>query len=232
MRTFGLLVVVVVLSGEASGADRLEQVRQARGADVLALVEKAGLSWPVDQVYLRVFKQERVVELWGSNRSRDPMVLVKTLPVCAASGELGPKRREGDLQVPEGLYEVAEFNPFSSYHLALKLSYPNASDRLRSDRRHPGGLIYLHGDCASIGCIAVEDGPVEELYLIASDSRRRPLRIDVFPARLTRRWLEAAPAAHRAFWAELLPAFERFEERRRPPAFTVDRKSGAYVVTP
>jgi murein L,D-transpeptidase YafK len=232
MRTLGLFLVSALLSGEAGAADRLARVRQARTADVKALVEKAGLSWPVDQVYLRVFKEERLVELWASNRPRDPMALVKSFPICAASGVLGPKRREGDLQVPEGLYEVAEFNPFSSYHLALKLSYPNASDRLRSDRQHPGGLIYLHGDCASIGCIAIEDGPVEELYLVAFDSKRRPLRIDVFPARLTRRWLEAAPAAHRAFWAELLPAYERFEERRRPPAFTVDRRSGAYVVTP
>jgi murein L,D-transpeptidase YafK len=229
-----LLLVVVLLSSTAFSADRVTKVRAARLADLKALVEKAGLPYPVAEVYVRVLKAEREVELWASGKRGDPMVLIKTYAICAASGEPGPKRQEGDLQVPEGLYEVSEFNPTSSYHLALKVSYPNASDRVRTtDAAHPGGLIYMHGKCASIGCIAIEDAQIEEVYLTSLDATGKPVRIDLFPARLTKEWL-AAPSgeAHREFWGELLPAFEQFEAKHRPVAFTVDKKTGRYVIKP
>ncbi|MEW5738343.1 MAG: L,D-transpeptidase family protein [Myxococcota bacterium] len=222
--------LVLFLALEAAGADKVKEVRQRRAADLQALVTAAGLSLPVDEVYLRAFKAERELELWAGKKGQ-PLTLVKRYPFCAASGELGPKRREGDLQVPEGLYVVPEFNPTSNFHLSMKVSYPNASDRLRSDRDRPGGLIYLHGGCASIGCIAIEDGPIEEVYLLALDARVRPIRFDIFPRRLTDEAmasLEDAP--HAAFWKELKPAFDAFETSRRPARFTVDAKTGAYRI--
>ncbi|MFZ5443658.1 MAG: L,D-transpeptidase family protein [Myxococcota bacterium] len=224
-----LLLLVCALS-TAALADKVKDVRARRAADVKALVEKAGLSYPVDEVYLRAFKKERQLELWASQRGK-PMVLVKAWPFCAASGELGPKRREGDLQVPEGLYEVPSFNPFSDYHLSMKVSYPNQSDRLRSDAKRPGGLIYLHGSCASIGCIAIEDEPIEEVYLIAFDAKVRPIRFDIFPAQLTDENLAAlGPSVYADFWKhELQPAWAAFERSRRPPSFRVS-KTGAYVL--
>jgi murein L,D-transpeptidase YafK len=224
------MVVVLALSSTALAADKVKEVRARRLADVKALLEKAGLSFPVDEVYLRAFKKERVVELWASKKGQ-PMHLVKSYPFCAASGELGPKRKEGDLQVPEGLYEVPEFNPGSAYHLSMKVSYPNASDRLRSDPKTPGGLIYLHGNCASIGCIAIEDEPIEEVYLIALEAKRRPIRFDLFPMRLTAEALAAAEGEpHLDFWKELAPAFTAFEQVHRPAGFRVNPKTGAYFV--
>ena len=225
-----LLALALVYSLPIEGADRLSEIRARRTQDVTALLRAAGLTGPVDEVYLRAFKAERELELWAGPRGT-PLTLVKRYPFCAASGELGPKRREGDLQVPEGLYEVPEFNPASSFHLSMKVSYPNASDRVRSDRARPGGLIYLHGRCASIGCIAIEDGPIEEVYLLALDARTRPIRFDVFPMRLTAAALAArADSPHAALWRELQPAFEAFETSRRPARFTVDGTSGAYRV--
>lgn len=222
--------LLLLLLSSLAFADKVKEVRALRGADVKALVEKAGLSYPVDEVYLRGFKKDRQLELWAGQRGR-PLVLVKTYPFCAASGELGPKRKEGDLQVPEGLYEVPEFNPFSDYHLSMKVSYPNASDRLRSDARRPGGLIYLHGNCASIGCIAIEDGPIEEVYLISLDAKRRPIRFDLFPTRLTDEALAALEGdPHLAFWRELQPAYLSFETSKRPAPFRVSPKTGAYVL--
>lgn len=222
-------LLLVTLVSMTALADKVKDVRARRAADVKALVEKAGLSYPVEEVYLRAFKQERELELWAGKRGK-PLVLVKTYPFCAASGELGPKRKEGDLQVPEGLYEVPEFNPGSSYHLSMKISYPNASDRVRSDPKQPGGLIYLHGNCASIGCIAIEDGPIEEVYLISLDARRRPIRFDIFPTRMTDERVGALGDEHAAFWRELLPAFRSFEQARRPPLFSVAPGTGAYVI--
>lgn len=225
MRALALLLLSTVAL-----ADKVKDVRAARGADVKALVEKAGLTYPVDEVYLRGFKKERQLELWAGPHGK-PLTLIKTYPFCAASGELGPKRKEGDSQVPEGLYEVPSFNPFSDYHLSMKVSYPNASDRVRSDAKRPGGLIYLHGNCASIGCIAIEDAPIEEVYLIAFDAKRRPIRFDLFPMRLTDEALAASKdSPHQGFWKELQPAYVKFEASMRPATFTVSPKTGAYVL--
>jgi murein L,D-transpeptidase YafK len=221
-----VLLIAALLPMTSLSNARLQGVRAARADDVRRLLASAGVTGRVDTVYLRAFKEEKVVELWAGGAT-GPLALVKTYPVCAASGELGPKRQEGDLQVPEGLYDVVEFNPASNFHLSMKVSYPNASDRVRSDPKRPGGLIFLHGSCASIGCIAIEDGPIEEVFLIASGSRARP-RIDVFPARLTEAWLTAnASSPHAAFWVELAPAFAWFERTRRPAPFSIDR-TGAY----
>lgn len=226
-----LIVLSMLVASFTASADRVSSVRARREADVKAMLSKVGLSAPIEEVYVRVFKEERQVELWASSKAKSPLVLVKTWSVCAASGELGPKRQEGDLQVPEGLYEISEFNAASNYHLALKVSYPNASDRVRSDQKYPGGLIYMHGKCASIGCVAIEDEQIEEVYLLTLDAKKKPSRIDLFPRRLSLDWLDAQQASpHAAFWKELWPAYQQFEATHRVPAFLVDRKTGAYVV--
>lgn len=223
-----LVWLLLIVSTTVLAADRVKEVRQRRTADVKALVEKAGLTYPVDEVYLRAFKKEKKLELWASKRGQ-PMTLVKTYDFCSASGELGPKRREGDLQVPEGLYEVPSFNPFSDYHLSMKVSYPNASDTVRSDAKRPGGLIYLHGNCVSIGCIAIEDAPIEEVYLIAFDAKVRPIRFDIFPAKLDDVTTVGA-SEHLDFWKELTPAYTSFEKTKRPARFSVNSRTGAYSV--
>lgn len=225
-----LLVLLTLVATSAFAKDKVNEVRARRTADVKAMLEKVGLTYPVDEVYLRGFKKERVLELWAGKPGK-PLVLVKSYPFCAASGDLGPKRKEGDLQVPEGLYEVPSFNPYSDYHLSMKVSYPNASDALRSDAKRPGGLIYLHGSCASIGCIAIEDEPIEEVYLITIDAKKRPIRFDIFPTRLDPEGLASLKESPFAdFWKELAPAYMSFEQTRRPAAFSVSKKTGAYVL--
>ena len=134
--------------------------------------------------------------------------------------------------MPEGFYELQSFNPQSNFHLSLQVSYPNASDRVLSDKAKPGGAIYIHGNCASIGCIAIEDGPIEEVYLFALDAKVRRIPIHIFPQRLDAagvKELEAGP--HGAFWKELVPGYLLFEQTRRPPAAKVDAKTGSYAVS-
>jgi len=219
------LLLLLVLLGAPK--DRVADARARRSEDLAALLKQAGLTAKPTEVYLRAFKKERQVELWAGPRGK-PLSLVKTYAICAASGELGPKRIEGDLQVPEGLYEVTELNPTSSYHLSLKVGYPNASDRVRSDPRKPGGLIYLHGNCVSIGCIAIEDAQIEEVYLITADAKVR--RIDIFPMRLGDAAFEAGASVD--LWRELRPAYTQFEKTKRPASFSVDPKTGSYRVKP
>lgn len=219
------------MTSTALAKDRVADARLRRTADVQALAKAAGLSYPVGEVYLRAFKKERVLELWAGEPKK-PLKLVKSYPFCAASGELGPKRREGDLQVPEGFYELKSFNPQSNFHLSVEVSYPNASDRVLSDPKKPGGLIYIHGNCASIGCIAIEDGPIEEVYLFALDAKVRRIPIHIFPQRLDEKALEeCAGTPHHAFWSQLAPGVALFEASKRPPAVKVDGKTGAYSLS-
>ena len=208
--------------------DRVATARRARTADVRALISEAGLKKPPEEIYLRAFKEEKLLELWGGPRGQ-PLTLIKRYPICAASGTSGPKRKEGDEQVPEGFYEVDGFNPTSNFHLSMKVSYPNASDRVLSDQQSPGGLIYLHGGCASIGCIAITDPAIEEVYLLASDATARPTHIDIFPRRLD---VAAVAVLKRSadddFWRQLAPGYQSFERDHRPPSVKVDAKTGAY----
>jgi hypothetical protein len=158
------LVLCVLLGGVAHAEDRVAAARRARQEALAQSLSAAGVAWPPEELYVRAFKLEREVEVWAGARGK-PLVRVKVYPVCAASGELGPKRQEGDLQVPEGFYLLDSFNPLSSFHLSMRVSYPNDSDRKLSDPRRPGGNIAIHGNCVSMGCIAIEDGPIEELAL-------------------------------------------------------------------
>jgi murein L,D-transpeptidase YafK len=223
----------------AHATDRVAAARQNQAAGLSQLFAAAGVPYPPEELYLRAFKHERELEVWAGARGQ-PLKKVKTYPFCAASGELGPKRQEGDLQVPEGFYTIDLFNPRSAYHLSIRVSYPNESDRLLG-RRPLGGAIMVHGNCVSIGCIAIEDGPIEELYILTLDSRAkmgRNVPIHIFPRRLDASGLaelEKLPQATEAliaFWRGLEPGWRLFEETQRPPQVAVDPKTGAYRVRP
>ena len=127
-----------------------------------------GLPWPAKSLYLRNFKYDGKLEAWIQTEINGPYKLFKTYNVCALAGNLGPKRFEGDYQVPEGFYYVNEFRPNSAYHMALGVNYPNASDKLLSDPKKPGGAIYIHGSCVTVGCIPITDELIKELYVLAA----------------------------------------------------------------
>lgn len=233
-----LVLAFTALCARAEPA-RVAAVRKARAAEVAALFKSAGVAFPPEQLYVRAFKHERELEVWAGSRA-GPLVKVKTYPFCAASGAPGPKRRQGDLQVPEGFYTLDMFNPYSDYHLSMRVSYPNAADKRFGGRGIDlGGNIFVHGDCVSIGCIAIEDGPIEELYLMALDTHaktRRHAPIHIFPRRLDDAGLaalakgRAADDALLAFWKSLQPAYTLFEQTRRVAVTSVHPRTGAYVV--
>ncbi len=233
-----LTCLLLTCTPEAHAKDRVAAARQSKAQVLTELFASAGMSYPPEELYLRAFKHERELEVWAGARGK-PLTKVKTYPFCAASGELGPKRREGDLQVPEGFYTIDLFNPRSTYHLSMRVSYPNESDRILG-RRPLGGAIMVHGNCVSIGCIAIEDDPIEELYVLTLDARAkmgREVPIHIFPRRLDAAGLEElARLPHAteplvAFWRGLEPGWRLFEETRRPPRVSVDPKTGAYRVS-
>jgi murein L,D-transpeptidase YafK len=218
---------------------RYPRVRAARVSAqprLEALFQKAGLRYPPGGILLRVFKLEGELELWARNDGRDPFVRVKTYPVCASSGTVGPKRREGDLQVPEGFYHVSGYNPWSRFHLSLRVDYPNASDRILGRGPRLGGDIFIHGSCVTIGCVPLRDGPIEEVYLAAVDARdggQARIPVHIFPCRLDGDWLRLERESWRRpglrdFWRNLKEGYDRFEKDHRLPRVSVDR-TGTYV---
>jgi len=140
------------------------------------------LTFPPKNVFIRVFKHERVLELWVTDSVCNKYKLFKTYRVCMNSGVLGPKRKEGDLQIPEGFYHITRLKTTTNYHLALKINYPNESDIILGNKYMPGGEIYIHGECVSIGCVSVSNNDIEEIFtLVKLLNNWGEVQVHIFP---------------------------------------------------
>jgi len=215
----------------SQAAEREQGAEKRRAAVVRELFRQAGLAFPPAELLLRAFKDENELEVWANDKPGKPLTLLARYGICRASGALGPKRREGDWQVPEGFYRVAHFNAASRFHLSLLVSYPNESDRLLGDRQKPGGEIMIHGDCRSRGCLAMSDERIEELWLMARGAKA-PVSVHLFPSRdipaLVKR---NEQPEHHAFWKNLDEGKRLFDRTHRPPTVRIDG-SGRYFFDP
>ena len=201
--------------------------------------EEKKLTWPPEEMYIRSFKYDRQLEVWVKGSAKESFKLFKTYKVCMQSGTMGPKRMQGDYQVPEGFYYINEFNPNSNYHLALGLNYPNASDKILSDSLRPGNAIYIHGNCVSTGCIPISDVPIEELYVIATRVKAMGqdfIPVHVFPIKYNVKksadYLDQTLQTNPSlidFAARLKEAFNYFEEKKQLPVIIVNKK-GEYII--
>jgi murein L,D-transpeptidase YafK len=218
---------------------RVEQIFRLKEDTLKKQFATAKLSFPPKQIYLRSFKYDSELEVWVRNSNADSFKLFKSYKVCALSGSLGPKRVEGDFQVPEGFYHVNVFNPKSTYHLSLGINYPNASDELLSDSLKPGGDIYVHGGCVTVGCIPIKDNQIEEVYLLASYAKENGqdfIPIHIFPVRynVTKSFHYLAMSCqenkeYQKFAVTLQQVFEHFNHYKKIPVIGVDEK-GEYIV--
>lgn len=197
--------------------------RRVQPALELGLAQ-AGLQF-ADPVFLRIFKHENELELWVRRGER--YELFRTWPICTWSGELGPKLRQGDRQSPEGFYSVgrSQLNPASRFHLSFNLGYPNAYDRAHG---RTGDFLMVHGDCVSIGCYAMGDAQIEQIYTLvdaALKGGQSRVEVHVFPFRFDRS-PHADWRSHRwgEFWANLEQGFDAFESTRVPPRIDVQRQ--------
>ncbi|MCX6995996.1 MAG: L,D-transpeptidase family protein [Kiritimatiellaeota bacterium] len=185
-----LLHIVMSLSLSVSVYGR-EKTVDDRVAQFGSVVEKrlapffaaASVPYPPARVTLIGFKQERVVQLYAAG-TNGLYRIIRSYPILAASGKLGPKLREGDAQVPEGLYRIESLNPNSRFHLSLRLNYPNEFDRAQAQaegRRNPGSDIMIHGNAVSIGCLAMGDSAAEELFVLAARTGLRRIAVILSP---------------------------------------------------
>jgi L,D-transpeptidase catalytic domain len=163
--------------------DRLSEFGAIVRARLQPCFGEIGVTYPPKKLVLVGLKQEKQLELWVSEGSTD-FRLLKTYPILAASGVTGPKLREGDRQVPEGLYRIESLNPNSRYHLALRVNYPNTFDKehgRRDGRTNLGSDIMIHGGAASIGCLAMGDQVAEDLFVLAAETRLENISVILAP---------------------------------------------------
>lgn len=188
-------------------------------------LKKQGIEWGAP-VFFRIFKQQSRVELWLEKDS--VFTRFRSYPICEMSGNLGPKLKQGDEQAPEGFYSVNQdwMWPFSSFHLAFNIRYPNAYDAAHG---RTGNSIMVHGGCSSSGCFAMTDDKIEEIYVLAEAALKNgqdTFQVHVFPFPLTDENLaKYSKSRWHDFWQSLKPGYDYFEHHKRPPAVWVTEKA-------
>jgi murein L,D-transpeptidase YafK len=198
---------------------------------VLERLAEIGSS-PSEPMVIRVYKQSSELEVWKRTRSGD-YALLKTYPICKWSGDLGPKFREGDMQSPEGFYDVtpALMNPKSSYWLSFNVGFPNKFDQAWG---RTGTYLMIHGDCLSVGCYAMTDDGIKEIYALARETFRggnSSFQLQLLPFRMTEANLsQHADSPHAPFWRDLKVGTDLFDATRRPPGWDVCERR--YVFSP
>jgi murein L,D-transpeptidase YafK len=201
------------------------------------IFEQKKLRYPAHDIYLRFFKAANEGELWARNDDTSKYTLVKTYRMCALSGSLGPKRWEGDRMVPEGFYFIDDFNPKSDFYLSLLLNYPNYADLIKGDKAKPGGDIYIHGGCVTVGCLPMTDPVIMEIYTLCLNAKlagQSYIPVHIYPIRFDRRGLDflgreyASDTTKQRFWVNLKGEYDYFEKNKRltPVMYTPD---GRYV---
>jgi hypothetical protein len=168
---------------------RLDQFGPRARARLKPYFDAAQVAYPPARLTLVGFKDEKVLQVYAADANQKPQ-LVRSYPILAASGGSGPKLREGDQQVPEGIYGIESLNPNSSYHLSLRVNYPNAFDReqaAREGRANLGGDIMIHGGAVSVGCLAMGDEAAEDLFILAADTGLTNIAVILSPVDFRKR---------------------------------------------
>lgn len=181
-------------------------------------------------VLLRIIKETKTLELWKQDRDNN-WSKIKAYEICAVSGELGPKKKQGDYQAPEGFYEItaSQLNPFSSYHLSINTGYPNKYDRAYL---YSGAALMIHGGCSSAGCYAMTDPNIEEIYAAVRDAIKggqKSVQLQIYPYEMgfLNMFLNRKNPNYK-FWTELKAGWDWFEQNKRP--IPVDIKDGKYYI--
>lgn len=182
-------------------------------------------------VYLRIFKEESLIELYVIKDNQ--YQLVDSYPICKYSGGLGPKTMESDFKSPEGFYSTSlnDLNPNSRYHLSFNIGYPNAFDK---SNNYTGKYLMVHGDCRSQGCYAMGNEGIEKIYRFieeALNNRQPQIDIHIFPFKMTESNMNRhSNSKYYPFWKQLKPAYDYFEEYQLAPIIYVSNKQ--YMVLP
>ena len=233
--TISLLIALAILSSQVFALQHVSSSRRSREAinRVRPFLEKELANRRLKYgapIFIRIFKEEKILEVWMKGESH--FILFKTYPVCTyGDGGLGPKTRQGDGKAPEGFYFVTpnRLNPMSNFHLSFNLGYPNRYDR---QHRRTGGALMVHGDCVSIGCYAMTDNGIEEIYALADAAFRNGqqfFRVHIFPFRMNNKNMgRHKGSTWYPFWKNLKKGYDLFENNGHIPP-NVEVRNNRYV---
>lgn len=245
MKTLIILILSVLSTAFVVTADFLadqkkhERVKEAYGEKKSLIAKQLkDLDLNLDNINLliTVFKEEQELTLYVKKKTDIKYKKLSTYQICANSGELGPKRKQGDGQVPEGFYSIDRFNPASSYYLSLGVNYPNQSDKIKSKAADLGGDIFIHGECVTIGCMPMTNDKIKEIYIYAIQARdngQLKIPVYIFPFKFTDENIAKYTEQYKAnagliqFWDNLKPGYDKFHTSFQELKMKVD-KNGNY----
>jgi murein L,D-transpeptidase YafK len=216
--------------------ERVKIAYQEMGALVTSTLKQQNI--PEDELNIMIiaYKSEQQLELFAKNKTDLVYKKILSYAICASSGILGPKRKQGDSQVPEGFYHINRFNPASFFNLSLGLNYPNQADRRKSKAKNLGGDIFIHGDCVTIGCLPMND-KIKEIYIYAIQAHQNGqlnIPVYIFPFKMDNEKLNKFKGLNTDkkelldFWDNLKTGYEKFNREPKELKETVD-SSGNYI---
>ncbi len=217
--------------------ERVQAAFEAKGSLVSEKLRMNGIQPEQLNILIVAYKEEKILEIFAKNKADKQYKKLVDYPICQQSGHLGPKWKQGDLQVPEGFYQIDRFNPVSTYYLSLGINYPNKADYLRSDAVDRGGDIFIHGECVTVGCLPMTNDLIQEIYLYAIQARQNGqvnIPVYIFPFRMTKGNMKIHQEELKKdkvlldFWRNLKTGFDTFEKEKKAISFSVDKK-GFYV---
>jgi murein L,D-transpeptidase YafK len=212
---------------------RVKTAYQEKEQVVKQKLEKVGVTGTYE-IFIRAFKSEKILEVWVKAKGQTLFVHLCDYAICSSSGDLGPKRKQGDCQTPEGFYHIDRFNPASNFYLSLGVSYPNSSDKILGNKGNLGGDIFIHGNCVTIGCIPLTDDIIKELYILAVEAKsngQAKIPVHIFPFRMSEENMTdygLRYSENKDFWENLQEGYNFFEKNKSLPSVTVDTK-GKYL---
>jgi murein L,D-transpeptidase YafK len=254
---FSLLLMLIATDNFKTQQLKYERVRTAydeKSEAVFVLLKAKNLESGKLRLFLRVFKKEQKLEIWAKNEGDKTFQILKIYDIVSPTGNLGPKRKQGDMQTPEGFYFIDRFNPVSNFHLSLGINYPNESDKILGEKGNLGGDIFIHGSNVTVGCMPMTDDKIKEIYILTVEARnagQSQIPVHIFPMNLSgNRFKELENYAKSSefleywsrlkggqnidyqrfikFWVNLKIGFDAFEQNHILPKVSVG-KDGVYI---
>ena len=226
LSTIFLSLNIVTFKDEQKKYSRVRQAYKDKAEKINTQLKNKSIKIAKLNVYIQIFKTEGVLELWGKNNTDGQFKLIREFDICESSGVIGPKREEGDLQVPEGFYSVNHFNPYSNFYLSLGIDYPNKSDRILGTKGNLGGAIYIDGNCVTIGCVPITDPEIKELYLYcveAKNNGQNSIPVTIFPTKLSNANFNILKEKYKGdsdkinLWTDLKKGYDGFNKTKKLP---------------
>jgi len=177
------------------------------------------------------YKDNDALDIYAKKKNEKIYAKLTSFKICTRSGQLGPKRKKGDNQVPEGFYYIDRFNPKSRFYISLGLNYPNKADKIKSSASDLGGDIFIHGSCVTIGCMPMTDDKIKEIYLYAinaKNNRQKRIPVYVFPFKMTEQNFTAYKTKYKDnkalldFWSNLKKGYDKFTTEKKELNYKID----------